>query len=387
MKWSLHRLVPVIAGLMIMTGCSSHSSSAGSAGTVMPQLNDTLFIAESVPTLEHLLMLTPAQIEELHRFVDRDDIAQLPKNKQIREYLLTKLVNFDYEGENYSASVALEKGSGNCMSLALLTYAIATELGVKSVFQVMHTPPMLLEVTSDLAVTSDHVRTFLYEDDTDNQGFYFSGRSYVILDYFPDRYDRGGRKIDEAQFIGMLYRNLAADALLNGELNRAYSLLKTGTQYTQEYAPLLNMLAIIHRRAGDDDTAERLYRYGLDVASSKITLLNNYHYLLSVKGEEEAAHRIKLKLLALEDSTPYGWYLMGKEALGEGDNQSAEIYLKKFLKNTPYYHRAYFDLAKAQYALGESTAAKASLSMALSYTELPEKQRLYQAKLAWLNRD
>lgn len=74
-------------------------------------------------------------------------------------------------------------------------------------------------------------------------------------------------------------------------------------------------------------------------------------------------------------------------ALGidKGDNQSAEIYLKKFLKNTPYYHRAYFDLAKAQFAQGESVAARNSLSHALSYAELPESQRLYQAKLAWLN--
>jgi len=249
----------------------------------------------------------------------------------------------------------------------------------------MHTPPMLLEVTTNLAVTSDHVRTFLYEDDTDNQGFHFSGRSYVVLDYFPGRYDRGGKKIGESQFFGMLYRNLAADALLVGDFNRAFSLLKAGTQYTQEYAPLLNMLAIVHRRAGDDETAKEFYQYALNVSESKITLLSNYHYLLTMNGEFEAAHRVKLQLLALEDSSPYSWYLMGKEALDEGDNLSAKIYLKKFLHNTPYYHRAYFDLAKAQYALGESVAARSSLSHALSYAELPESQRLYKAKLAWLN--
>ncbi|ABV37367.1 tetratricopeptide TPR_2 repeat protein [Shewanella sediminis HAW-EB3] len=391
MKRIFHRVVPAIAALMLMTACSSHISSVSSATPVMPQMNDNLFVSGSdvtstpIPGFERLMALTPEQIEDLHQFVSRDDIAQLPKNKQVREYLFTKLVNFNYEGENYSASVALEKGSGNCMTLALLTYAVARELGVKAVFQVMHTPPMLLEVTSDLAVTSDHVRTFLYEDDTDNKGFYFSGRTYVILDYFPDRYDRGGRKIGEQQFIGMLYRNFAADALLDGDLNRAFSLLKTGTQYTQEYAPLLNMLAIIHRRAGDDETAKEFYRYALNVSESKITLLSNYHYLLTLNGEVEAAHRVKLQLLALEDSSPYSWYVMGKEALDEGDNQSAKIYLKKFLQNTPYYHRAYFDLAKAQYALGESVAARSSLSQALSYAELPESQRQYQAKLAWLN--
>ncbi len=391
MKWILHRVIPVAVGLMLMTACSSHVSSVSSPKPVMPPVNDSLFISRSdvtstpIPTLESLMALTPEQIEDLHQFVRREDIASLPKNKQVSAYLIAKLVNFNYEGKNHSASIALEKGSGNCMTLALLSYAIAKEMDVKVVFQVMHTPPMLLEVTSDLAVTSDHVRTFLYEDDSDNKGFAFSGRSYVVLDYFLDRYDRGGKKVDEQQFIGMLYRNLAADALLDGALNRAYSLLKMGTQYTQEYAPLLNMLAIVHRRAGDDETAKQFYQYGLNVSESKITLLNNYHYLLTMNGELEAAERVKSQLLALEDSSPYSWYLMGKEALDEGDNQSAKIYLKKFLYNTPYYHRAYFDLAKAQYALGESAAAKSSLSQALSYAELPESQRQYQAKLTWLN--
>lgn len=391
MKGILHSAVSAIVSLMLITACSSHISPVSSQKPAMPQMNDNLFKSGSdvtvtpIPTLDQLMALTPEQIEELHQFVRREDIALLPKNKQVREYLFTKLVNFNYEGKNLPASVALEKGSGNCMTLALLTYAVARELGVKAVFQVMHTPPMLLDVTSDIAVTSDHVRTFLYEDDTDNQGFYFSGRSYVVLDYFPDRYDRGGRKIAEEQFFGMLYRNHAGDALLAGKLNRAFSLLKAGTQYTQEYAPLLNMLAIVHRRSGDDETAKKFYQYALNVSESKITLLSNYHYLLTMNGELEVAYRVKLQLLALEDSSPYAWYLMGKEALDEGDNLSAKIYLKKFLRNTPYYHRAYFDLAKAQHALGESAAARRSLSQALTYAEKPESQRLYQAKLTWLN--
>ncbi|WP_246028485.1 tetratricopeptide repeat protein [Shewanella atlantica] len=145
------------------------------------------------------------------------------------------------------------------------------------------------------------------------------------------------------------------------------------------------MLAIVHRWAGDDETAKELYQYALNVSESKITILSNYHYLLTLNEEVEAAHHVKSQLLALEDTSPYGWYLMGKEALNEGDHHSAEIYLKKFLKNTPYYHRAYFDLAKAQHAQGESAAARNSLSQAISFAEQPESQRLYQAKLTWLN--
>lgn len=47
--------------------------------------------------------------------------------------------------------------------------------------------------------------------------------------------------------------------------------------YDPDYAPILNMMAVVHRRAGDEDTAEDFFRYGLEVSESKINLLSNYH--------------------------------------------------------------------------------------------------------------
>ncbi|MCJ8302834.1 hypothetical protein [Shewanella sp.] len=384
MRW----ILPALA-LLLTSACSSSSDHKRPVKPDFPQTNQQLFSAKiaQVPSIESLISLTQVQIQDIQRFVGREEIAELPKNKQVYEYLSKNLVNFNYEGENYSASLAMDKQGGNCMSLALLTYAVAKQLGVKAVFQVMHTEPMLLEVTANLAVTSDHVRTFLYEEDTGQQSksFLFSGRSYLVLDYFPGRYDRPGKIIDENQFVAMLYRNLAADALLNDDLDYAYSLLTSGIRYDEEYAPLISMMAIIHRRKGDVATADKLYRYGLEVADSKISLLSNYHYLLSKQGNTLQAAGIKQQLLALEDTSPYDWYLIGQDAILDGDFNSAEIYLRKFLKNTPYYHQAYFDLARAQYALGRHNSARNSIKLALEYAEMPKSQRLYRAKLSWLN--
>ena len=351
-----------------------------------PQTNDALFasISTPIPSFDSLVMLTPSQVDDIHYFVRRDDIAQLPINKQAHAYLVKKLVNFNYEGENLSATEALAKGSGNCMTLALLSYAVAKELDVQVVFQVMHTAPMLQELSTNLAVTSDHVRTFLYVEEDKDEGFYFTNRKYMVMDYFPGRYDRGGQMIDEDQFIAMYYRNLAADALLNDELTLSFALLKRGASYDPDYAPILNMMAIVHRRAGDEDTAEDFYRYGLEVSESKISLLSNYHYLLISQGKLDSAEQIKQTLLSLDDPTPYSWYLLGKSSLEEGDYSSAYIYLIKFLKNSPYYHQAYIELASAQYALGKKSAAEESLKTALEYTQRSKTQRQYRAKLAWL---
>lgn len=382
MRW----ISPIVL-FVLLSACSSSPTKNLAPEVIFPQTNHQLFEPSKVKiqTYEDLITLTPMQVKDIEDFVSQDNIISLPKNKQVYEYLSQKLVNFNYEGENYSAREAMDNGGGNCMSLALLTYAVAKQIGVRAAFQVMHTAPMLLTVKADIAVTSDHVRTYLYEETERKVRSLFYFGKYVVMDYFPGRYDRAGQIIDEPQFIAMMYRNLAADALLANDLDLAYELLLSGVSYDKEYAPLINMMAIVHRRKGDEQTAEQLYQYGLDISESKISLLSNYYFLLSKQGNTAAASRIKEQLLQLEDTSPYDWYLIGQDALIEGDFESAEIYFSKFLKNTPYYHKAYFDLAKAQFALGKTSSATKSIQFALQYAQLPQSQQQYLAKLNWLN--
>lgn len=337
-----------------------------------------------IPEPESLLALTAEQVAEFRRFQLQTDVNTLLPFQQVKYFLEKRLVNFNYEGKNYSAAEALELNQGNCMSLALLTYAIASEFQVDISFQLLHTMPVLLDVTDRYSVTSDHVRSFLYETNNNESSTLFSGRKSVVIDYFPNRYDRGGKMIDTDEFFAMLYRNLAADALFSDDLPLAYLLLKKSLSFSKVYAPSINMLAVVLRRLGDVQTAENLYRYGLEVSEDKVTLLSNYHYLLVRQGRIVEALAVKKQLLELDDSSPYKWYLVAQDAIASGDYLSAKVFLHKFIDNTHYYHKAYFDLAKVHNELGEPELAKKALRKALDYTELPRNQQRYQAKLAWL---
>ena len=186
------------------------------------------------------------------------------------------------------------------------------------------------------------------------------------------------------EFLAMVYRNLAADELLNDDLPLAYLLLKKSLSFSHTYAPSINMMAIVLRRLGDAETAERVYLYGLEVSEDKVTLLSNYHYLLMRQGRDVDALAVKSQLLKLEDHSPYKWYLVAQDAIASGDYLSAKVFLHKFIDNTHYYHKAYFDLAKVHNKLGEPELAKKALRKALDYTELPKNKQRYQAKLAWL---
>lgn len=380
------RGLSLIASMGLLAGCSSFSEkNTSSPNTRLPEANSRLFTTASqhVPTEAELMTLSSVQLAELKRFVQQPERIDLAPRLQVAEFIEANIVSFNYEGKNYPATVALEKGSGNCMTLAMLTYAVAKALNVQIKFQVIHSAPMLLDIKNNLAISSDHVRSFLF--DKSSNGLYLSGASTTVIDYFPERLDRTGAVVSEQRFLAMYYRNLAADALIKNDFNLSYALLQKGLALDSSYSPLINMMAIVHRRLGDYATAAQFYQYGSAIEQSSLVLLSNYRQLLLAQGNLAAAKDVENTLLTMDDPTPYEWYIMGQDALTQNNYVNAKVYLTRFLKGTPYFHQGYYDLARAQFGLGEVKQAQDSLKKAIALAELPENERKYQAKLHWLN--
>ncbi|UXM80447.1 hypothetical protein N7V09_10770 [Shewanella seohaensis] len=146
-------------------GCVSTLSgdkSYSSHRLPIPEANTELFRIESieVPSIDSISNLTAEQLAELKNFIKKNDISILSPRDQVFEFVSRKMQHFNYEGKTYTASEALRVQSGNCMSLALLTYAVAKQLNVKASFQVIHASPLLINIENDLVVSSDHVRVF-----------------------------------------------------------------------------------------------------------------------------------------------------------------------------------------------------------------------------------
>jgi tetratricopeptide (TPR) repeat protein len=369
---------------LFLAGCTSNPTEM----LVMtpPEPNQAMLVQvsdEVMPEVMALTELSDDQKMQLTAFIEQDDIKHLSKKKQVSTFVNKQMINFNYEGKNYTATQALAKQAGNCMSLAMLTHGVAKELGVYSRFQLVHTAPLLTQITNDILVSSDHVRTLLFDEKPN--GTFLSQVGYIVIDYFPDSNDRSGKIMSEDEFIAMFYRNLAADALLEGDLAQAFALSNKGINIAPKYTPLISLMGIIHRRINDQQTAENFYQYGLNLDESSLTLLNNYHFLLLTQGNKEAAQALKKKMLSIDNENPYGWYSMGMDAITIADFSSAEVYLNKFIRNTPYFHQAYFELAKAQFALGKSEKAQKSIQEAIKLTSMPDSQHKYLAKLNWLN--
>jgi len=115
--------------IVLSLGCSSVKDNKVKQARV--SLNSDLFSLNNLALSEDsLYALTERQQQTFLKF-HQQKIAQgyLP-HESVRLFLENKLSQFTYYGQTYTASEAMAKNSGNCMSLAILTTAFSRVAGV-----------------------------------------------------------------------------------------------------------------------------------------------------------------------------------------------------------------------------------------------------------------
>ena len=105
----------------------------------------------------------------------------------------------------------------------------------------------------------------------------------------------------------MLYEvitNLSAEALLAGDPESALKHARTATSIAPTFSKALNNLGLCNARLGDAESAERIYRRGLEVAPDDPGLLTNLLRLFQEAGRRDDIEALALRLEALEISSP-----------------------------------------------------------------------------------
>ncbi|BDX05642.1 tetratricopeptide repeat protein [Planctobacterium marinum] len=307
-----------------------------------------------------------------------------PVHDRVYYYLDKYTDGFDYRGNTYNATQAMTHKAGNCLSLAIMTTALAKIVGVEVGYQLVNATPVYKK-RNNVLLLSYHVRTFLYDPSwRPKKDVITLIRPRLIVDYFPNRYDVPGDEISEQQFMGMYYRNLAADALLQDQLSEAFWFAEKALSLAANDAENINMMAVIYRRLQEDDLAEAFYQYGMAAAENNTNLLSNYAVMLEAQNRPEQAELIRQKLLEFPDSNPYAWIKLGHDAFLEGQHGRAISYYQRAMALAPYLDEIYFGLAKSLYQRGEFTAAAEAMRTAAEKSWEQSQRQLYYAKLSAL---
>ncbi len=340
-----------------------------------------------IPTPGDIHRLTPAQRAEVLDYMDAPGQAKTPRHRRVFEFLERMTRGFDYRGETLMAADALDRASGNCLSLAILTTAVAEIAGVEVGYEPADDAPVF-EWNGDVVTKGVHVRTVLYEpkQQAGDRALLLS-RSAITIDYFPTRGSRFIGKLGKPDYLAMYYRNIAEEAIEQKDYRKAYWYALESLEFAPLSSAGLNMLGVVYARAGDEHKAEAIYRYGIEHADEKLSLLKNYRTLLLRAGRKDDAAAIEAQLARMDDPSPFHWIQLARDTYAEGDYDRAIGYFRRALELAPNMDQGYLGLAQAYYQAGRLDSARRALEEALDNAYRPSTRSLYQAKLDALSRE
>ncbi len=333
-----------------------------------------------VPSSAALFELTAAQQAAFIREFNDPAQAGVAPHARLAGYIEGRLALFRYDGATRTASDALASDEGNCLSLALVTTALARLAGVEVGYQRMREEPVF-DRQDKVVLVADHVRSLLFDPSDQPEAGELTGfEPHIVIDYFPDRRRRRGGRVDEQTLQSMFYANLAAEALAADRNREAYWTLDAALRHDPASADALNALAVLQRRIGNPAVAEQVYRHALGLHPADLSLLGNYRSLLTAQGRHAEAAGIDRRLEALPVRNPYDLIDRGNQAFTQDRPQAALQWYRQALEQAPYLHEAYWRQAVVHHALGEHAQAAALLERAANATARPRDRHQYEAK-------
>lgn len=386
------RLVAAIsfAAALVLSGCASTAierpSNRDALRDRMPELNESLFgPAAHVPDEDALLALTPDQERHFLDFFEAGVNKHVLPYRRVQRYLVRHLSDIDFTNQTFDASRTIDARQGNCMSLALVTTALARTAGVKIGWELADSNPVYSSEGS-VIYSANHIQVRLYEDVMNQTGFSLSlGADYLLLDYFTDALPERGIRLTEDQMMALVYQNLGVEAMAEQNHDRAFWLLVEALEHDPANANIYNALAVVHRRAGDEDAAERLYRFTLTEFGDRLTVLRNYRELLLAQQRDAEAEGIEQRIMRLPDPDPFPILTLGDQALSDGRTDTALAYYRKARRVAPYLHEIHWKIARAHFRAGEPRRAERELRKAREKAVDVNDRKRYDTKLQALN--
>lgn len=373
----------VIVLCHIISGCESTAQSTPKA-PIENLFFDELFTPVNAIEQEQIFELPDEYIVEVKRLYQRDKLVKkqnIPIHEWLAKYIGAQEGGFEYRDHftRIAGETAFSR-QGNCMSLVVLSAALADLFNVPVEFQDIDVEPVW-DRRGGFYLVNGHVNLYLSPVHETN-AISFSERR-ILIDFLPERLVRSYRKttVDKQRLSAMFYNNVAAEALVEADLDLAYALVKKAILIDSSFVPSLNTLAVIYRHKGEDDKAELAYRSALKRSPEDISTLFNLALILGEQDRLDEWAEIHKVLELARINNPFYYYDMAQQAYFDKQYQQAVIWYKRAVEKADYRHEFYFGLSRAYWATGDSRRAKVNMEKALDLTADVNNKRRYQGKL------
>lgn len=269
---------PVVMAALL-AGCAQGTFLL--APSPAPLLHDALFghpdrpaDADAVFTLDeamraHLRKVLPGQVRPADRPTALAE-SLLPGHGLALTYDASRTRN---------ASQAFAERAGNCLSLVVMTAALAREAGLDVAFQQAQSSEVVDRV-DNLILVSGHVNVVLgpHQSAPIVPGVSVANRTDRLqIDFAPPEDLRGLRMapIDERRVLAMFMNNRAVEALLAQRPAEAYAWVRESVQRDATFWPAYNTLGVVYQRAGYLGEAKAAFERAVDNDPRNLAALGN----------------------------------------------------------------------------------------------------------------
>ncbi len=379
-------ILPKSLGLLcclLLTACAGQLplNTGLSTSTDLYRQQAELFGPEiAVPPPTEIFQLSTEQQASFTQYYQKQRRTGVYSDTIVFDYLSKSLAQFNYYSDTYVARETLEKMQGNCLSLAILTTALVSLTDASVEYELVDATPVFAR-QNDIIERGVHVRSKIFRPEEEMLTAVYSTSKGTVIDYFPARVSRFLNNVSNAVFVAMYYNNIAAQYLADGEVNTAYWYSLAALDLAPNYAPHINTMAVIYRRAGDLEQAEKIYQYAQTQPTDQLVILKNYRAMLALQKRYQAVAELDKKIAQHYDPNPYAWVDLGDESYRLGELDKAKLYYQKSVQLAPYIQHGYLGLAKVWLAKGNVKKTEQMLRKAMANSYQQENTQRYQAKL------
>lgn len=326
-------------------------------------------------------------LDDAMRHYVQTEVGRERRNKNPRVALYDALydksqLKLEYDAaKTRNASETFAARSGNCLSLVIMTAALAHEMGLNVRYQEVLGEESWSR-SGDMYFVAGHVNLVLGQRLGDNPNNY-DAHSTMVIDFLPSG-DVAGyrtRELSEATIVAMYMNNRAAETMSEGLLQQAYWWARSAIVQDPSFSGAYNTLGVIQFRHGDLAQARRTLAHALGRAPDNTVLLSNLAQALEASGMADEALPLRRRLLALQPQPPFHYFNLGKAAMQQGDYGQAVRLFSREIARDPYYHEFHFWLAQAYAHLGQLAQAGKQLELAMNNSTTRSDHGLYAAKL------
>jgi Tfp pilus assembly protein PilF len=378
-RWGIILFLVVVFSL---SACQSTSSSVKQID-IDNLFHDELFTAVEVIAVDDIYRLPEHFVAQLRRQFQADNTIRgqgVMANEWLAQYVGAQNGGFEYRDHfTRTAAETVLSRQGNCMSLVVLSAALADVLKVPVEFYDIDVEP-IWDRRGGFYLVNGHVNLSLLPP-VNNNIVLFRG-SEVLVDFLPERSVRAYHKkrVNKHQLSAMFYNNIAAEALVKADYDLAYALVKKSIQLDPQFVAAINTLAVIYRHKGYEHEAEKVYRSALLIDAQDLSTLYNLALILGEQGRLDEWREVYKVLELARINNPFYYYDMAQQAYFDRQYQDALVWYKRAVEKADYRHECYFGLSRAYWATGDKQLAEKNLKRALALSDTDNKQR-YQSKL------